>query len=53
MEMASITEEQARRLIKWAIENGHTEEQAYEAVITVLNAKVPKEKEGSTEPNKQ
>jgi hypothetical protein len=54
MNMGTLNDEQARRLVEWGIENGLSKEKAYEAVIAVLNAIVPEDnkKEGSQNPDK-
>ncbi len=34
----TLSESQARNLVKWCIKHGHTKEEAYECLAYVLNA---------------
>ena len=36
----SLTDEQAKRLTEWVFKNGHTKEEAYEALAYVMSATV-------------
>ena len=36
----TLTEAQAKRLTEWVVNNGHTKEDAYEALAYVMNATV-------------